>query len=63
MDDSWELNFFARYRHYPVTSSLQKYVHIWEFKEIQRVKVSKSAILPKLFGWYVILEIRLLAGF
>ena len=59
MDDDWE-SIFIRYRQYPVTKSLQKQVHILlKFREIQRVKVSKSTILPTLFGLYVICEIRL----
>ena len=53
-------SIFTRYRQCPASKSLQNQVHNWlKFREIQRVKLSKSAILPTLFGCYVICEIDL----
>ena len=51
---------FTSYRQYLYYKLLGTCKNNWlEFREIQRTTVRKSAILPKVFGWYVICEIRL----
>ena len=45
------IRIFVRYREYPVAKSLQnKYRFDFGFRKMQRVKVSKSGILPTLLA-------------